>query len=212
MEIKEVQEKGKVILKEFENLSMEIVGVYFDSISGFEHNIEWMNKTQKETFESIKIKNPDFKIEDLDKAYFIYGDGIPEVTPLELYHNSTQKEYKIRNSKEGKNCSFIGNMCLITIYQYWEDNYRERLAKLFSVKKDDIKSDLFGDIGIIRNSIIHNNSIASSKVNKCKLLKWFKPSDEIFINKGYIIEILRKIRKHKFIVENLKKSPTSDSN
>jgi len=77
------------------------------------------------------------------------------------------------------------------------------LAKLFSVKKNDIKSDLFGDIAIIRHSIIHNNSVASSKVKKCKILKWFQPKDRIFINKENIIEILRHIRKHKFIVENL---------
>lgn len=203
MIIEEVQNKGKIVLKEFESLSMERVGVYFDSTCGFEHNIEWMNKTQRDTFDSIKMKNPDFKIEDFDNANFIYGDGIPEVTPLELYNNSSQKEYKIRNSKEGKNCKYIGNMCLITIYQYWEDYYREMLATIFSVNKTDIKSDLFGDIGIIHNSIIHNNSIASSEINKCKLLKWFQPADEIFIKKEYIVEILRNIRHHKIIIENI---------
>jgi len=203
---KEVQEKGKLILSEFENLTMEIVGVYFDSISGYEHNIEWLNKSQRDTFERVKTNNPYFKMEDCDNANFIYGDGIPEVTPLELFHNSTQKEYKIRNSKIGSNCKFIGNMCLITIYQYWEDNYRERLAKMFSVKKDDIKSDLFGDIGIIRHSIIHNNSIASFKIKKCKILNWFQPNDEIFINMEYILEILRNIRKHKIVIENINKA------
>ncbi len=203
MIIKEIQEKGKIILKEFENICMEIVSVYFDTTSGFEHNINWMNKTQIDNFERIKKNNPAFEIGDFDNANFIYGDGNPNVTSLELYHNSTQKEYKIRNSKEGRNTQFIGNMCLIMIYQYWEDNYRNKLAKLFSVKKDDVKSDLFGDIAIIRHSIIHNNSIASFKVKKCKLLKWFQPDDKIFINKENIIEILRNIRSHKFFVENL---------
>ena len=110
-------------------------------------------------------------MKNLDNANFIYIDGIPEVAPLELYHNATQKDYKNRNSSNGRNCKFIGNICLIMIYQYWEDNYREKLAEIFSVNKNDIKSDLFGDISIIRSSIIHNNSIASSKVKKMQIAK-----------------------------------------
>lgn len=204
MKVEEIHNKGKHILKEFELLSMEIVSVYFDSIYGYEHNLKWINRTQKESLERIKIDSPEFKIDDLDNANFIYGDGTPVVTPLELYHNATQKDYKNRNSQNGRNCKFIGNMCLTMIYQYWEDNYREKIAKIFSVNKNDVKSDLFGDINIIRNSIIHNNSIASSKVKKCKLLKWFKPDDEIFISKDNIVEILRNIRRHKLIVENIK--------
>ena len=44
-----------------------------------------------------------------------------------------------------------------------------------------LESYIFGDIRIIRRSIIHNSSIVIEDLKKLKFLKWFK--------KGYKIEI-----------------------
>ena len=196
-----IEEKSSKVLDEFLSISRDIISVYFDAINGFKENLEWMKKNQIKSIELFKKESTDITVEELDKAAFMYGDGDPNKGMPEIFHYATQKEYKTRNQPTDRNYRFIGNMCLITIYQFWEDNYREKLAATFSIKKNAIKSDLFGDIGIIRNSIIHNNSIASSKASKCKLLKWFKPGDHIFINQDMLKTILRNIQNHKFIVE-----------
>jgi hypothetical protein len=193
------------VLDEFLSISRDIISVYFDAITGFDRNLEWMNNNQKKSVEYFKGKSEDITIAKLDEAAFIYGDGNPNLGMPEIFHYATQKEYKDRNKPDERNYKFIGNMCLITIYQYWEDNYREKLANTLSLQKDAIKSDLFGDIAIIRNSIIHNNSVASSKVNKCKILKWFQSGDRIFINQDMLKTILRNIQKHKLIIEFPKK-------
>ena len=73
-------------------------------------------------------------------------------------------------------------MCLVMIYQYWEDRYREEIASSKGIAKDELMSDLFGDIRYFRNSIIHNKGRALREVNNCKILKWFKEKDDIVLN------------------------------
>ena len=67
-----------------------------------------------------------------------------------------------RNKMGGRNQRYIGNMCVVTIYQYWDDNYRVKLAKAMGLEhKNCIYADIFGDIGDLRNSIIHNGGEAT---------------------------------------------------
>lgn len=189
-----IEGKHKEILDELLRVSRDIVGVYFDAVTGIERNLNSLEKDQIRFLEEAKKDNPDLTLEKLDEAAFAYGEGDPNISMPEIFHISSQKEYKARNSRDGKNCQFIGNMCLITIFQYWEDYYRGELAKSYGFEKDDVKADLFGDIGLIRNSIIHCNSIASDKIIKCKILKWFKPGDRIFVDKNKLLEIIMNIQ------------------
>ena len=43
-------------------------------------------------------------------------------------HSTTQGELKRRNLPGGPNDVFIGNMCLVGLYTYWEDHYRAKVA------------------------------------------------------------------------------------
>lgn len=193
-----VEGKSKEILDEFLSLSRELVGVYFDATVGFYRNKTGLEKDQLRMYEEFKKDNPDYTLEELDKAAYAYGEGDPNVAMPNIFHYSTQKEYKQRNSEDGRNYQFIGNMCLITIYQYWEDFYRSELAKSFSIDKDDLKSDLFGDIRLIWHSIIHHKSIALEEINRCKLLKWFSPGENIFIDKEKLLEVINNIQHFSF--------------
>lgn len=193
-----VEGKSKEILDEFLSLSHNFVGVYFDAVVGFYKNRIGLEKDQLRSLEEIQKSDPAYTLEELDNAVYAYGEGDPNDSMSKIFHYSTQKEYKQRNSETGKNYQFIGNMCFITIYQYWEDYYRVKLAKSYGLKKNDIQSDLFGDIGIIRHSIIHHNSIAKKEIVKCKYLKWYKPGDKIFIDKEKLFELLRNIQHFNF--------------
>ncbi|MBI4674726.1 MAG: hypothetical protein HY741_24030 [Chloroflexi bacterium] len=94
----------------------------------------------------------------------------------------TQGEWKEKNGKDGVKIRLVGNMCLVMIYQYWEDKYREEIAKSKRIAKDELMSDLFGDIRHFRNSIIHNNGRAISEVSRCKIPRWFTENDEIVMD------------------------------
>lgn len=169
-------------INEFENILDNLYGVYLDSITGFKLVKQETINSQNGTIDLFKPTNPSLaNIEYLDSLPFEYGEGHPEHSSLKL-HVCTQGERKQRNSESGDNFLFIGNMCLVSIYQYWQDEYRKKIAQKKRVSPEDLSSDIMGDIRWLRNSIIHHRGIAQKPVEKCKILKWFKEGDEIFID------------------------------
>ncbi|HEY9295501.1 MAG TPA: hypothetical protein VIQ31_03850, partial [Phormidium sp.] len=78
----------------------------------------------------------------------------------------------------------------ISIYSYWEDYYRNKIAELLSKKKNDLKEPIMGDLRLVRNSIIHHRAIALPEIEDCTLLRWYKERDKIFISKEQFEEII----------------------
>jgi tetratricopeptide (TPR) repeat protein len=171
---------------EFLEILDNIYGVYLDGTQGFSlvrnKIIEGQQNTNKITGMSI---------EDLDKAFFSYGKGDPNNSDSYILHKCTQGKLKERNKKDGNNDAVIANLCIVLIYQYWEDHYRKQIAEELGLSnKNDIESDIMGDLGSIRNSIIHHGAIALKKVEKCKLLKWFKEGNRIYVNREMFENII----------------------
>ena len=190
-------------LKELQNRVYAIVGVYFDATTGFVSNINKIQELQKQQTTEISDEYLlQRKLDELDSVWIIYGEGDPNTSDAKSFHISTRKEYKKRNSKDGLNYKFLGNMCLVIIYQYWEDSFRGKIAEITNTRKDNILSDLFGDLRLLRRSIIHHNSIALKEVENCKLLKWFKESDEIFIDQKKLLEILSNVSNLKLLIKD----------
>ena len=134
-------------------------------------------------------------IEAMDKLSFHYGRGDVNTDAALILHQSTQGELKERNSHGGANDRSMSRLLLIVIYQFWEDHYREGFAKAVGVDKNAIVSDIFGDIRRIRNDIIHHQNTATVDGAKCKLLKFFKPGDEIYLSSDQAKLIIQNIRK-----------------
>lgn len=72
---------------------------------------------------------------------------------------------------------------VVMTYQIWEDEYRKKIAERLGLdKKNDLKSDIFGDIRHYRTSIVHKNGKAVKECSKCKILKPFGYNEEIIIS------------------------------
>ncbi|GEM_PF-2918947 len=72
---------------------------------------------------------------------------------------------------------------IVMIYNLWEDNYRGIFAKcLGHQNKNDFKNSLFGDLGKIRNAIIHNNYKRTSDIDKLEILKSLFPNNEFILD------------------------------
>jgi hypothetical protein len=71
------------------------------------------------------------------------------------------------------------------LYDTWE-SYRPKLEKLIG---DKIQSDIWGDLGHLRQSIAHRNSRAIKKLKNAKKIKDFIPGQEIILTQ----KIMRKI-------------------
>jgi hypothetical protein len=188
----------KNCIDEFEGVVTSIYGVYLMSTQGFSLLIKELTDLQLTTVNKFRTTQPELaSIQYLDSTSYIFGQGDPNLsTSIELYR-CTQGEYKERNSKKGINSRFIGNMCVIAMYQYWEDYYRQEIASLLNkTSKNEIVSDIMGDIKILRRSIIHHRGIALKDVESCKLLRWFKKGDDIFIDENMMQFIVFQVKSY----------------
>lgn len=70
----------------------------------------------------------------------------------------------------------------------------EKIAETRGIAKDDIKSDVVGDIRHLRHSIIHDIGIATKEVENCKVLKWFNEGDKVFLNEQMFLQMISHVR------------------
>ena len=184
-------------ISEYAQVVDNIVGVFQDSFLGFTLVKKRIETAQVKMVEEIERENPNkgrISKENFDETLFIYGDGDPNDRNSWL-HRCTQGQLKERNSKGGINFTYIGNACLISIYQYWEDSYRAKIAIDLKIEKSELKGDIFGDIRLLRNSIVHHEGVALKEVENCKILRWFCEGEKIVINDEYFKMIVFAIQK-----------------
>jgi hypothetical protein len=96
---------------EFEKIVNRIVGIYTDATIGFNIYQSRLREIEPNSFPSTRL---------------FYGDANPNDPETKVEHSAPFGEVISRNTKTGSNFRFIWNMCLISIYQYWEDNYRKK--------------------------------------------------------------------------------------
>jgi len=205
-----MKEKGINDIELFELVIDNLYGVFLDCIEGFKKNYNHLLKHQKETIEKFKVSNPTHaNINYLDSTLFIYGIGNPNNPNTKELHKTTQKTVKERNSFGGLNQILIGNYLLVAIYQYWEDYFRGKIARLLKVEKNKLTYNIFGDINALRKSIIHHNGLAVKEVENNLILTWFKKDDQIYIDDKKFEIIIDEIKK---VVKDFRVRMNSDRN
>lgn len=85
----------------------------------------------------------------------------------------------------------IGNICASFIYSLWEDKYREDFARHLNIEKNRIKSDFFYELSTYRHSIIHNQSLGTSKTAQCLILPKILKGKPLQINR-HVLELIVK--------------------
>ncbi|WP_156928476.1 hypothetical protein [Bradyrhizobium sp. th.b2] len=186
----------KVMLAEYSSLVDDAYALFLDAMSAMPKFATWLEDSQRRSLEMFRgHENGPTTVEELDNTSFLYGTGDPnKPEEVRVQHESTQGEVKARNQQHGVNCRTVSRVLIITIYQFWEDHYRQQFANLVGKAKNEIASDFFGDIRHLRNDIIHHRNFASERVAKCKRLKYFEPGDEIFLSQDEAIEVMSELR------------------
>lgn len=182
-------------IEEYLELVDHIYGVYLDSTTGFDLVKKGMEDSQQNTLKILKEKYPELANQEYqDTTAMIYGKGDPNTPEAIWLHRCTQGQYKSRNSEAGDNFKFIGNMCIISLYQYWEDHYRSKVANLFAMPKNELKAPIFGDLRLLRHSIVHHAGIALKNIEKSEVLKWYKEGDNIFVSKSQFEDVIYRLK------------------
>ena len=172
--------------------------LYLDSIAGYSILYERLCARQDEVLNILKNHRyaaPEFQ----DTCSISYKSiSTKGFSPVSLSPVMKQGDFKRRVSADGPNVLLLGAQCVTSAYAYWEEYLRIEVGKALGVLPADaqrcdktrdvlnqhVKNDFWGDLRLLRNSIVHNNGIASSEMAKSKLIKWFRPGDKIALNYG----------------------------
>jgi hypothetical protein len=72
---------------------------------------------------------------------------------------------------------------LVFLVAYWEGSIRPRLAQARSIKTNEIRSNVMGDLTVVRNAILHSKAIIKSEEYKRlrSLSEIFEEEQEILV-------------------------------
>lgn len=181
------------LFQEFAEKLEEQHTYYLDSTIGFsvlyERLVAKQNKV-KQFLGDHELANDEF----LDTCSTAYRElSGKDLIPVSLSPLMKQGDVKTRNKENGRNCSILGANCLVTLYSYWEEYLRIEVGIAMGVLEkgatnteatrailnQHVVNDLWGDIRLLRNSIVHKDGVASSDIAKCKIIKCFSPGEPI---------------------------------
>ena len=179
---------------EFSQLWNRLQALYLDAVAGFAFVCSSVESEQARARSYVQGTNLDSE-KFQDTRMFTYSEIFSEGFATSAIHSATQGDVKARNAPGGTNFTTLGQLCIVSFYDFWNDylrreyviakGYLDRNEKNKEVKekclRDHASHDLWGDLYYLRVSIVHKLGIATSDVAKCKLIKWFKPGDPIAI-------------------------------
>lgn len=166
-----------------------VYGTYLDATAGFLRVAVKANQdleSAKANWDSMRGANP--ILPDISTAAHhmsfarSWRSGYDQ-KPYHL-HSASFEEIQERNQVGGKNWVYIANSCIVTIYAYWDEVYREKIADALGLPdKKQVKVPVFGDLRHLRHSIVHKAGRATEDIKNCEVLRWFEPNDEIRLTK-----------------------------
>jgi hypothetical protein len=162
-----------------------------DAIIGFDLILKTINKVQTDASKKLNLS-----IDELDKKPFLYGKGNPNKEKSRILIQTTQKEVKARNMKGGINQQKATDSLIISLYSYWEEEYREKIALEIGLKsKSELKLEVFGLIRDLRNSILHHKGFPNDKLlsNNYNFLGKFERDKKIVLDGPKVILLIDKI-------------------
>ena len=182
-------------ISEFREVVDKIYGTFLDACDGFTrvrlHMVE-IEEESKRSHEELKEKRPEFARIAFGGVEFSYGRIVPAGSPQRFrhLHQVPVETIKARNCAGGENFRLIGHVCVVTLFQYWEERYRPLFAQDLTVEKNQIQVPLFGDMRRYRQAIIHNHGEATDEVETCKVLRWFTRGQQIVLSRDMFEEII----------------------
>lgn len=174
-----MNERFDDIIREYIDFVNEQVGTYMDALAGFAghysnvqrqvHRVSRPVEKHKENGETIVVCT---SYEDPTKPDIILNRIIRANTYLEA------------NSPGGSNEQRHARAIVVFLFTFWEDEIRPRLAEAKGRPINEIRSDIMGDMRILRHAILHAKGVV--RVDEHKRLRvlgsMFQPDTPIHIS------------------------------
>lgn len=153
------------------------VGAYMDACSGFAKN---KSVVERQVHRDVR---PDGTRRGTKDAPRVVMTAVEDPTqPDVLMHRIVLvSEYITANAVGGSNEQQHARAAITFLYAYWDEEVRPELARTLGVATNEIASDIFGDLQLIRHAVLHNKSVLkNSAYRKLKLIReHFSPDDVV---------------------------------
>ncbi|UCC23011.1 MAG: hypothetical protein JSW23_02770 [Planctomycetota bacterium] len=143
------------IIREYIDFVNRQVNVYMDALAGFAGHYTRVERQVHRINRPVKSR-----IDNTGQRVVVcasYED--PTKPDIILNRIIRANDYIAANSQGGSNAQQHSQAVLVFLYTYWEDEIRPRLAASKGVELPKIRSDIMGDLRILRNVILHSKGI-----------------------------------------------------
>ena len=145
------------ILREFVDFVNKQVGVYSDCLNGFEGN-----KVRVER-QVARVLRPSGRQIQNGVPVIMYTSVEDPNSPEVIHHRTIRTdEFIAANSEKGFNEQQVCWSIIVFVFAYWDEEIRPKIANVRGVKTDDVTVDAFGDLRLLRRSIVHRKGIISA--------------------------------------------------
>ena len=143
------------VIREYIDFVNRQVGVYMDALAGFAGH---HSRVERQVHRISRPVNS--RIDNTGQHAVVWASYEDPIKP-DVIHNRIIRavDYIAANSEGGSNAQQHSQAVLVFIFTYWEEEIRPRLAMLKNVELREIRSDIMGDLRILRNVILHAKGI-----------------------------------------------------
>jgi len=157
-----MNETPQDVIREYIDFVNCQVGVYMDALAGFAGHHARVER------QVHRVNRPVSSRIDSKGQRVVVWASYKDPTQPDVIHNRIIRadNYIAANSEGGSNEQQHSQAVLVFLFTYWEDEIRPRLAALRKVKPEEIRSDIMGDLRILRNVILHAKGIIRAEKHK----------------------------------------------
>jgi len=146
-----MNEAFDLVIREYIDFVNQQVGVYMDALAGFAGH---HTRVERQVH---RVNRPTKTGVDEKGQQVVVWASYEDPTKPDVIHNRIIRasDYLAANSKGGSNEQQHARAVLVFLFTYWELEIRPRLAASKGVDLEEIRSDVMGDLRILRNAILH---------------------------------------------------------
>jgi hypothetical protein len=162
-----------LLSEELEGYLKNLQGLFVDSLLGYRLIGKALVKEQN--FLKRVLQDPEITSEKFQNTVSfsheqLFGEQMPTVGLF--FHKKGEVKERVKNG--GSNQHYIVFAVIVTLCVYWEDYFREKVAKAYRKKKIEYKHNFWGDLRLLRNTLVHKNKETADRFRKESNTEFFR--------------------------------------
>lgn len=145
-----------IALRDFIDFVNAQVGVYMDGLAGFQGNVARVSR------QVARIQRKVGQRTEAGVPVMVWASFEDPTRPDAIHHRIIRAQDFVRaNEEAGLNEQQLCRSIIVFMFAFWDEEIRPQVAAARGVDPNEIKVDVFGDLRIVRNAIIHTQSVLS---------------------------------------------------